>query len=41
MHNYFEWYDMSNERIVRLARMKLQGSTKIFWILIERAGAAK
>ena len=30
MDNYFEWYNMSNERRVRFARKKLQWSTKIF-----------
>jgi len=37
MDNYFEWYNMSDERRVRFARMKLQGSFKIFWMSGEKA----
>lgn len=28
--HYFEWYDMTEERCVRFARMKLVGPAKIF-----------
>ena len=36
MDNYFEWSGKSDERRVRFARMKLQGSVKIFWPSVER-----
>ncbi|KAK8923695.1 hypothetical protein KSP39_PZI019139 [Platanthera zijinensis] len=37
MDHYFEWYDMSDERCVRFAKMKLVGQAKVFWISVERA----
>ncbi|KAK8951621.1 hypothetical protein KSP39_PZI004098 [Platanthera zijinensis] len=37
MDHYFEWYDMSDERCVRFAKMKLTGQAKVFWISVERA----
>jgi len=30
MDHYFDWYDMNDEHKVKFAKMKLQGSTKIY-----------
>jgi len=32
---YFNWYRISDERKVRLARMRLTGSVKIYWTSVE------
>ncbi|KAK8951463.1 hypothetical protein KSP39_PZI004161 [Platanthera zijinensis] len=37
MDHYFDWYDMSDERCVRFAKMKLVGQAKVYWISVERA----
>ena len=31
MDHYFEWYDMSEERRVRFAKIKLVGQAKLYW----------
>ena len=36
MDHYFEWYDMSEERRVRFAKMKLVGQAKLYWTNYER-----
>ena len=36
MDHYFEWYDMSDERRVRFAKMKLIGQAKLYWTNYER-----
>ena len=36
MDHYFEWYDMSEERRVRFAKMKLVGKAKLYWTNYER-----
>ena len=36
MDHYFEWYDMSKERRVRFAMMKLLGQAKLYWTNYER-----
>ncbi|KAK8929046.1 hypothetical protein KSP39_PZI017906 [Platanthera zijinensis] len=37
MDRYFDWYDMSDDRCVRFAKMKLVGQAKVYWISVERA----
>ncbi|KAK8933568.1 hypothetical protein KSP39_PZI015465 [Platanthera zijinensis] len=37
MEHYFDWYEMSDERKVRFARMKLVGSAMNYWTSVERA----
>ncbi|KAK8942371.1 hypothetical protein KSP39_PZI009407 [Platanthera zijinensis] len=37
MEHCFDWYDMSDERRVRFARMKLVGSAMNYWTSVERA----
>ena len=34
--DHFEWYDMSEERRVRFAKMKLLGQAKLFWTNYDR-----
>ena len=36
MDHYFEWYDMSEERRIRFAKMKLVGQAKLYWTNYER-----
>lgn len=36
MDQYFDWYEMSNNRWVHFVKMKLTGITKQYWIGIER-----
>ena len=31
MDHYFEWYDMSEERRVRFAKIKLVDQAKLYW----------
>jgi len=31
MDHYFDWYDMSDERRVRFAKMKLVGQVRQYW----------
>ena len=31
MDHYFEWYNMSEERQVRFAKIKLVGQAKLYW----------
>ena len=33
---FFDWYDMSNDRRVRFAKLKLEGQAKLFWADLER-----
>ena len=35
MDHYFEWYDMSEERRVRFAKIKLLSQVKLFWTKYE------
>jgi hypothetical protein len=35
IEEYFEWYDMADDRRVRFAKMKLVGLAKIWWMGIE------
>ncbi|KAK8951705.1 hypothetical protein KSP39_PZI004648 [Platanthera zijinensis] len=37
MDHFFDWYEMTDERRVRFARMKLVGQAKMFWISVERS----
>jgi len=41
MKHYFDWYNIDNKHRVKFARMKLQGSPKIYWMSIERQRAKK
>ena len=34
--HYFEWYEMSDERKVRFAKMKLVGQARLYWVEVER-----
>ena len=36
MDLYFEWYDMSDKRRVRFAKIKLVGQAKLYWTNYER-----
>jgi len=36
LNYYFDWYRFTNESMIRFARMKLTGSDRIYWTLIER-----
>jgi len=36
MNHYFDWYDMSDERRVWFAKMKLVGQARQFWTNIEK-----
>ncbi|KAK4477808.1 hypothetical protein RD792_017070 [Penstemon davidsonii] len=36
MDHFFAWYDMSEARQVRFAKMKLVGQAKLYWINVER-----
>ncbi|XP_038989081.1 uncharacterized protein LOC120112937 [Phoenix dactylifera] len=36
MNHYFEWYDMSEERKIRFAKMRLLGQAKYYWQNVER-----
>jgi len=36
MDYYFDWYRISEERKVRLAKMGLTGSVRVYWTSIER-----
>ena len=36
MDHYFEWYEMSDERRVRFAKMKLVSQAKLYWTNYER-----
>ena len=36
MDHYFEWYDMSNGRRVRFAKIKFLGQVKLYWTNNER-----
>lgn len=36
MDHLFDWYKMSKVRRVRYAKLKLQGSTKVHWMSMER-----
>ena len=36
MDHYFEWYEMSDERKVRFAKMKLVGQARLYWVDVER-----
>ena len=36
MDHYFEWYNMSEERRVRFAKIKLLRQTKLYWTNYER-----
>ena len=36
MDHYFEWYNMDDERRIRFAKIKLLGSTKLYWSNHER-----
>jgi hypothetical protein len=36
MNNYFDWYEMSEERKVRFAKMRLLGQAKYYWQNVER-----
>jgi len=31
MNDYFDWFRISEERKVRLARMQLTGSARVYW----------
>ena len=41
MDNYFEWYDMTDERRVRFAKIKLVGQAKLYWTNHEHLMARK
>ena len=36
MNYYFGWYDMSDERKIRFAKMKLVGQARQYWTNIEK-----
>ena len=36
MNHYFDWYDMSDERSVRFAKMKLVGQARQYWTNVEK-----
>lgn len=36
MDHYFGWYEMSEERKVRFAKMKLVSQSRLYWIDVER-----
>ena len=35
MDHYFEWYDMSEERRIRFAKMKLVSQARLYWSDVE------
>ncbi|KAF7144488.1 hypothetical protein RHSIM_Rhsim04G0004700 [Rhododendron simsii] len=35
IEEYFDWYDMADDRLVRFAKMKLVGLAKIWWMGVE------
>jgi len=36
MDHYFDWYDMSDERRIRLAKMKLVSQARQYWTNVEK-----
>ena len=36
MDHLFDWYNISEARIVRFAKLKLQGPAKVYWMSVER-----
>jgi len=36
MNHYFNWYNMSDERQIRFAKMKLVGQVRQYWANIEK-----
>ena len=36
MDHYFDWYDMSDERRIRFAKMKLVGQATQYWMNVEK-----
>nr|CAD1838142.1 unnamed protein product [Ananas comosus var. bracteatus] len=36
MDQFFDWYDMSDDRRVRFTKMKLVGAAKQYWVSVER-----
>ena len=36
MDHYFDWYDMSDERRIQFAKMKLVGQARQYWTNIEK-----
>jgi len=36
MNHYFDWYEMSDERRVRVAKMKLMGQASQYWTNVEK-----
>ena len=41
MDQYFDWYPMSEERKVRLAKMRLTKLAKTYWLNVEGLGAVR
>jgi len=36
MDHYFDWYNMSNERRIRFAKMQLVGQARKYWTNVEK-----
>jgi len=36
MDHYFNWYNMSNERPIRFAKIKLVGQARQYWANVEK-----